>query len=172
MVRPPVGGPGDCRGPKGHHLLQGRFHQLGFARGCCGILQESHPGGLRHPANAEQACSNPPFSYDVENFSTLPAVRLVDSASALFRGQNNKDIRPSRHTLKHLVSSLYSFQATRLHDTLYALLGLAADIKPAPPLPQGGQLRRGDSPELSLRRVGNTILDMPIMVVDYSSLSA
>jgi len=123
-------------------------------------------GAIQRMLSKHVASSSPSYNVETSQLCLLFALSIVLPLSSAAR--TTRVSGPRATPLEHLVSSLYSFQATRLHDTLYALLGLAADIKPAPPLPQGGQLRRGDSPELSLRRVGNTILDMPIMVVDYS----
>ncbi|KAK4443183.1 hypothetical protein QBC34DRAFT_488484 [Podospora aff. communis PSN243] len=69
----------------------------------------------------------------VGSFSSLPAYRLVQNTTGMFRGQDKKDIRTWRYTLEELISFLAAFQASRLHDTVYALLGLASDAKPAPP---------------------------------------
>ncbi|KAK5651612.1 hypothetical protein OQA88_11885 [Cercophora sp. LCS_1] len=72
---------------------------------------------------------SPSSQYD-GSFSSLPAYRLVQNTTGMFRGQGGEDIRTWRYTLEELVSFLAAFQASRLHDTIYALLGLASDVKP------------------------------------------
>ena len=66
----------------------------------------------------------------IGNVSSLPAYRLVQNTTGIFRGQDKRVIRTWRYTLEELVSFLAAFQASRLHDTIYAVLGLASDVEP------------------------------------------
>jgi len=69
----------------------------------------------------------------IGNISSLPAYRLVQNTTGLFRGKESKQItgfRTWRYTLEELVSFLAAFKASRAHDTIYAILGLASDFTP------------------------------------------
>jgi hypothetical protein len=66
----------------------------------------------------------------IGNISSLPAYRLVQNTTAMFRGKEEKGFRTWRRTLEELVSYLAAFEASRLHDTIYAILGLASDFRP------------------------------------------
>ncbi|KAH8587765.1 heterokaryon incompatibility protein-domain-containing protein [Bisporella sp. PMI_857] len=64
----------------------------------------------------------------LDNFSSLPAYRLVQNTTGMFRGPDEWWPRTWRYTLEELVSFLTAFTASRLHDTIYAVLGLASNI--------------------------------------------
>ena len=67
----------------------------------------------------------------IGNISSIPAYRLVQNTTGMFHGQDKEGgIRIWRYTLEELVSFLAAFRASRLHDTIYALLGLASDVSP------------------------------------------
>jgi hypothetical protein len=66
----------------------------------------------------------------IGNISSMPAYRLVQNTTGLFRGKGERGCKTWRYTLEELVSFLAAFNATRLHDTIYAILGLASDVKP------------------------------------------
>ena len=66
----------------------------------------------------------------IGNFSSMPAYRLVQNTTGLFRRQDELGFRTWRYTLEELVSFLAAFKASRLHDTIYAILGLASDFEP------------------------------------------
>jgi hypothetical protein len=66
----------------------------------------------------------------IGNISSMPAYRLVQNTTGLFRGKGEREFETWRYTLEELVSFLAAFNATRLHDTIYAILGLASDVKP------------------------------------------
>jgi len=138
----------------------------------------------KHPTKQSRA------SEYVGNFSSLPAYRLVQNTTGMFRGQHKKDmIRTWRYTLEELVTFLAAFQASRLHDTVYALLGLASDVCPAPiqpvpiepveieehdippPHPQVNSLKgRAESVSNNLRRAGTAFAKRvsDTITVDYS----
>jgi hypothetical protein len=63
-----------------------------------------------------------------EYVPTLGASLLVDATGSLFRVSESK--RTPLRTLEYLVSSLYVFEATIPHDTIYALLAIAKDTNP------------------------------------------
>lgn len=70
----------------------------------------------------------------IGNFSSLPAYRLVQNTTGLFRNRASKQARAFktwRYTLEELISFLAAFKASRTHDTIYAILGLASDFEPA-----------------------------------------
>ncbi|KAI1633404.1 hypothetical protein F4809DRAFT_644502 [Biscogniauxia mediterranea] len=72
--------------------------------------------------------------YDIEyrcRISSLPAYRLVQNTTGMFRGQDKRGVRTWRYTLEELVCFLAAFEASRPHDAIYAVLGLASDIRPA-----------------------------------------
>ena len=73
----------------------------------------------------------------IGSFSSLPAYRLVQNRTRMFRGQDKTLNKTWRYTLEELVSFLAAFEASRLHDTIYALLGLASDIGPGPTSEEG-----------------------------------
>jgi hypothetical protein len=60
----------------------------------------------------------------------MPAYRLVQNTTGLFRGKDERRFKTWRYTLDELVSYLAAFRASRAHDTIYAVLGLASDFKP------------------------------------------
>lgn len=67
----------------------------------------------------------------IGNISSIPAYRLVQNTTGMFHGQDKDGgIRIWRYTLEELVLFLAAFRASRLHDTIYALLGLASDVSP------------------------------------------
>jgi hypothetical protein len=70
----------------------------------------------------------------IGNISSIPAYRLVQNTTGMFHGQEKEGgVRIWRYTLEELVSFLAAFRASRLHDTIYALLGLASDVSPGLP---------------------------------------
>jgi hypothetical protein len=93
----------------------------------------------------------------IGSISSLPAYRLVQNTTGMFRGQDKRRIRTWRYTLEELVSYMAAFRASRLHDTIYAVLGLASDIQPAPTsrAEQGGV---SDTNQMTgIRRTGTTM---------------
>ena len=58
---------------------------------------------------------------------SLGATRLVDATSNLFRRSNSGQVVESLLPLDVLVSSLSVFEASKAHDTIYAILTLAKD---------------------------------------------
>ena len=60
----------------------------------------------------------------------MPAYRLVQNTTGLFRGKDERGFKTWRYTLEELVSFLAAFKASRSHDTIYAILGLASDFEP------------------------------------------
>jgi hypothetical protein len=66
----------------------------------------------------------------IGNISSMPAYRLVQNTAGLFRGKGERGFKTWRYTLEELVSFLAAFNASRLHDTIYAILGLASDVTP------------------------------------------
>jgi hypothetical protein len=60
----------------------------------------------------------------------MPAYRLVQNTTGLFRGKDERNFKTWRYTLQELISFLAAFKASRAHDTIYAILGLASDFKP------------------------------------------
>jgi hypothetical protein len=46
------------------------------------------------------------------------------------RGSSKRDVKTWRYTLEELVSFLAAFKASRLHDTLHAIVGLSSDFIP------------------------------------------
>jgi hypothetical protein len=60
----------------------------------------------------------------------LPASRLVRATNELFRKTDDGRIKDLLYTLESLVSELGPFQSSRPHDIIYAVLGLASDVKP------------------------------------------
>jgi hypothetical protein len=66
----------------------------------------------------------------IGSISSMPAYRLVQNTTGLFRGKDERNFKTWRYTLQELVSFLAAFRASRAHDTIYAILGLASDFKP------------------------------------------
>ncbi|KAI1759668.1 heterokaryon incompatibility protein-domain-containing protein [Hypoxylon sp. FL1150] len=64
----------------------------------------------------------------VGNISALPAYRLVQNKHMLCRMRGEDRIW--EQTLEQLVCFLAVFQASKVHDTIYAILGIASDFKP------------------------------------------
>lgn len=62
--------------------------------------------------------------------SALPASRLVQSTNDLFRKGTDGSVQAWQYSLEALVSNMSPFQASRPHDVIYAVLGLASDIRP------------------------------------------
>lgn len=138
-------------------------------------------GSISRTLKKHATSESRPSEY-VGSFSSLPAYRLVQNTTGMFRGQERKDIRTWRYTLEELVSFLAAFQASRLHDTIYALLGLSSDVKPEPPgllvtqreflLPDTQPLprQRARSNSRGLRRIGTAVKRgvTDTIKVDYS----
>lgn len=77
--------------------------------------------------------SLPTTNHDPEyigNISSMPAYRLVQNTTGLFRGKGERGFKTWRYTLEELVSFLAAFKASRPHDTIYAILALASDFEP------------------------------------------
>jgi hypothetical protein len=87
----------------------------------------------------------------IGNISSMPAYRLVQNTTGLFRGKGERGFKTWRYTLEELVSFLAAFKATRLHDTIYAILGLASDVKPVHVSKSRSGVTSAE-PELGLRR--------------------
>ncbi|KAJ4111379.1 hypothetical protein NW765_016504 [Fusarium oxysporum] len=68
----------------------------------------------------------------VGNVSALPAYRLVQNTSELYRERG--PVRTWERTLEQLVCFLAAFQASDPRDTIYAILGIASDFKPQTPV--------------------------------------
>lgn len=66
----------------------------------------------------------------IANISSLPAYRLVQNTTGMARGGSERGRKIWRYTLEELVSFLAAFKATRLHDTLHAIIGLSSDFTP------------------------------------------
>jgi len=79
----------------------------------------------------------------IGNISSMPAYRLVQNTTGLFRGKGEP--KTWRYTLEELVSFLAAFNATRLHDTIYAILGLASDVKPVHVSKSKSKVTNGES---------------------------
>ena len=138
-------------------------------------------GSISRTLKKHATSESRPSEY-VGSFSSLPAYRLVQNTTGMFRGQERKDIRTWRYTLEELVSFLAAFQASRLHDTIYALLGLSSDVKPESPvvpvtqreflLPdrQPFPRQRARSNSHGLRRIGTEVIRgvTDTIKVDYS----
>src|ERR1700712_1488448 len=65
----------------------------------------------------------------IGSFSSLPAYRPVQNTSGVIR-DDDKGVKLWRYTLEELVSFLAPFKASRLHDTIYAVLGIVSDVRP------------------------------------------
>ncbi|XXG98617.1 hypothetical protein Hte_004942 [Hypoxylon texense] len=64
----------------------------------------------------------------VGNISALPAYRLVQNKHTLSRMRGKLEVW--EQTLEQLVCFLAVFQASYAHDTIYAILGIASDVRP------------------------------------------
>lgn len=64
----------------------------------------------------------------VGNISALPAYRLVQNKHTLSRMRGEVEVL--EQTLEQLVCFLAVFKASRAHDTIYSILGIASDFKP------------------------------------------
>jgi hypothetical protein len=74
--------------------------------------------------------SKPNAARDMANISSLPAYRLVQNTTGMSRGASERVLKTWRYTLEELVSFLAAFKASRLHDTLHAIIGLSSDFIP------------------------------------------
>ncbi|KAI0868314.1 hypothetical protein GGS24DRAFT_513559 [Hypoxylon argillaceum] len=68
------------------------------------------------------------FEY-IGNISALPAYRLIQNVSGLYRELGNK-ARSETRTIEQLVCYLVVFDCTEPRDVIYALLGIASDVQP------------------------------------------
>lgn len=66
----------------------------------------------------------------VGNISALPAYRLVQNVKSLYR-QLSPEERDEQHTLEQLVCFLVIFECSDPRDIIYAVLGIASDVKPS-----------------------------------------
>lgn len=65
------------------------------------------------------------------NISALPAYRLIQNVSGLYKGlANNK--RSKAQSLEHLICYLVVFECSEPRDVIYAVLGIASDVRPIP----------------------------------------
>lgn len=84
--------------------------------------------------------------------SSLPAYRLVQTTTGIFRAVHGRDrARSWRFTLEELVCYLAAFKSKRLHDTIYAVLGLASDFS----LPENNP-QPENGPQQGLRIISRT----------------
>jgi hypothetical protein len=74
---------------------------------------------------------NNPAEY-IGNTSSMPAYRLIQKATGEPHGPE-QGVGACRYTFEELVSWMGAFKASRLHDTIYAIVGLACDVRPGPP---------------------------------------
>ncbi|KAI1461619.1 heterokaryon incompatibility protein-domain-containing protein [Annulohypoxylon moriforme] len=65
----------------------------------------------------------------VGNISALPAYRLVQNVSGLYR-ELSRESRIKQYTLEQLVCFLVIFQCSEPRDVIYAILGIASDVEP------------------------------------------
>ncbi|KAM5363687.1 hypothetical protein ACJZ2D_011885 [Fusarium nematophilum] len=108
------------------------------------ILEKVGRDGTINRALKRLATTNHVPEY-IGTISSLPAYRLVQTTTGMFRGHDEeRGTRTWRFTLEELVSYLAAFKAGRLHDTIYAVLGLASDFRPV-------RDRTAEDPESSSR---------------------
>ncbi|KAI1387639.1 heterokaryon incompatibility protein-domain-containing protein [Hypoxylon trugodes] len=65
----------------------------------------------------------------VGNISALPAFRLVQNVSGLHRQLSRKS-RSKQYTLEQLICFLVIFESSEPKDIVYAVLGIASDVRP------------------------------------------
>ncbi|KAI0183111.1 heterokaryon incompatibility protein-domain-containing protein [Xylaria flabelliformis] len=63
------------------------------------------------------------------NISALPAYRLIQNVSGLYRGLANHE-RTEARSLEQLVCYLVVFECSEPRDVIYAVLGIASDVRP------------------------------------------
>ncbi|XDG07703.1 hypothetical protein ABKA04_007318 [Annulohypoxylon sp. FPYF3050] len=74
----------------------------------------------------------------VGNISALPAYRLAQNVSGLYRERSKGDPL-KQYTLEQLVCFLAIFDCSEPRDTIYAVLGIASDVQPVYEDPPAGQ---------------------------------
>ncbi|KAI0098191.1 hypothetical protein GGR51DRAFT_433043 [Nemania sp. FL0031] len=65
------------------------------------------------------------------NISALPAYRLIQNVSGLYKKRSN-DTRFEARSLEQLVCYLAVFECSNPRDVIYAILGIASDVQPVP----------------------------------------
>ncbi|KAI1169848.1 heterokaryon incompatibility protein-domain-containing protein [Nemania sp. FL0916] len=66
------------------------------------------------------------------NISALPAYRLIQNVSGLYRVLSNRE-RSEARTLEQLICFLVVFECSEPRDVIYAVLGIASDFRPVAP---------------------------------------
>lgn len=79
-------------------------------------------------SNTFLSSDRPKLSEFLSEMPFLAATRLVDLTNNIFRKSDNGTILEKMLSLEVLISELSSFQVSRSHDIIYAVLGLAKDI--------------------------------------------
>jgi hypothetical protein len=102
----------------------------------------------------------------IGSISSMPAYRLVQNTTGLFRGQE-LEFRTWRYTLEELVSFLAAFKASRAHDTIYAILGLASDFKPVHPSVSRSYTANFEHPVPGVRKVDTSAWTKTIAKADF-----
>ena len=92
------------------------------------LLEKVSQDGKVSRALKRLSSTNPGPEYG-SSFSSLPAYRLVQNTTGMFRREDKGNSLTMRYTLEELVSFLAAFRASRLHDTIYALLNLSSDAE-------------------------------------------
>ncbi len=89
--------------------------------------------GSRHPQISRLFQGSSAFHHQPDylgDVTALAAYRLVQQSSNLFRKSDDGKIQEHLLSLETLVSILSPFEATKAHDTVYAVLSLAEDTGP------------------------------------------
>ena len=79
--------------------------------------------------NAFLCPDHPKLSHFLTEILLLAATRLVDMTNNIFRKSDEGTFLEKMLSLEVLISELSSFQVSRSHDIIYAVLGLAKDIR-------------------------------------------
>ncbi|KAI0858075.1 heterokaryon incompatibility protein-domain-containing protein [Xylaria cubensis] len=78
------------------------------------------------------------------NISALPAYRLIQNVSGLYRGLANQK-RSEARSLEQLVCYLVVFECSEPRDVIYAVLGIASDVRPISPSPRPDPVSRNQT---------------------------
>ncbi|KAI0384304.1 heterokaryon incompatibility protein-domain-containing protein [Hypomontagnella monticulosa] len=107
----------------------------------------------------------------VGNISALPAYRLVQNVSGLYRQLSGKN-RVAQYTLEQLVCFLVIFQSSEPRDIIYAMLGIASDVQPSYEETSSGQspsgIQTGHEPSKFLVRYEEDILSVYIRFLEHA----
>ena len=110
------------------------------------------------------------LSKDLLEMPLPPATRLVDATHNLFRKSDNGDILEKVLSLEVLMSDFSSFQVSRPHDVIYAILVLAKNIRSLQKPSESANIHRaqGANPtfEKAARLFRKQIDEIPF-VIDY-----